>query len=274
MEDGDAKTAGEIASIASAADEGTTGGHIPGPLTTPPARTDNDVEEEEKIEEAAPPSSSLLRKDGVTFSQASLPISSERSSMLDVQHSTNENDSTTNNHDNNAFFIQRYFTDHYSLLVPSSTVKFRGSSAGSRVIENETNQMILEEHYDPTSGARTIELKRVNGASKGLNLLRGIYTIVCFLWVGIFLAFCFQILLNLVLDLAVLSGESSYQSQLKVPEAMAVVLGIVQFCFTFAEGMVIATRFVVDNWSGHFLMKNYFLASWGSVAVDWLFFGA
>jgi hypothetical protein len=180
-------------------------------------------------------------------------------------------------------------------LVPSSTVRFRGGGGGSsgerpqhqhgvHVIENEDVQFILEErntlavgHSGVPQQQRTIQIKRVRSTTKGLQLLRGLYTIICVLFVGIFLAFCIQLLLNLVLDIAVISGETNSQSsERQWWHAPPLFLALIQFCHTFAEAMVIATRFVVDAWSGHYLVKEFFPSFFGTrknlVVVDWLFF--
>jgi hypothetical protein len=119
--------------------------------------------------------------------------------------------------------VSKYFTDHPSLLVPSSTVRFHGNDKnkssssssdrqhGVHVIENEDVQFILEEKHLRGVARRTIQIKWVRSTSKGLHFLRALYTIVCVLFVGIFLAFCIQVTLNIVLDLAVISGETTLQ---------------------------------------------------------------
>ena len=116
-----------------------------------------------------------------------------------------------NSNNNNNLVLERYFVDHHSLAVPSSTVRFRGTndataskrnsiiandnnrnckppasmlaSAGSYVIENEYQQIILEEKIDIKTHQRTIQVKSVQSGNKGLQVLRGVYVIVFFLWV-------------------------------------------------------------------------------------------
>jgi hypothetical protein len=183
----------------------------------------------------------------------------------------------------------KYFQDHYSLLVPSSTVRFRCNtreafeSHGCHVIENESHQIILEErlhiHHQKGGHAvpkRTIQIKRVRSTTKGLQLLRALYTVVCTLFVGLFLAFCVQIILNLVLDLAVISGDTTVDSRTQWWHAPPLLLALIQLCVTFSEGMVIATRFVMDAWTGHYLVKEFFprlpMMRKNPVCVEWLFF--
>ncbi|KAL3920568.1 MAG: hypothetical protein SGILL_003197 [Bacillariaceae sp.] len=194
--------------------------------------------------------------------------------------------------DPNEMVTAKYFQDHYSLLVPSSSVRFRGSTKesfethGCHVIENENHQIILEERLhvsqesadgtSPASTKRTIQIKRVRSSSKGLQLLRAIYTIVCALFAGLFLAFAVQLTLNIVLDMAIISGDTNQGSTSQWWHAPPLLLALIQFCHTFAEGMVLVTRFVIDAWSGHYLVKEFFpappLMRKNLVFVDWLFF--
>ena len=191
----------------------------------------------------------------------------------------------------NQLITSSYFQDHWSLLVPSSSVRFRGNakeafeSHGCFVIENENNQIVIEERLhvtgespdgtEPPSTKRSIQIKRVRSSSKGLQLLRALYTIVCILYAGIFLAFAVQLTLNIVLDLAIISGDTT-QSEPQWWHAPPLLLALIQFCHTFAEGMVLVTRFVIDSWSGHYLVKEFFptppFMRKNLVATDWLFF--
>jgi hypothetical protein len=173
---------------------------------------------------------------------------------------------------NDKLYLEEYFRDHYSLLVPSSAVRFRSGYSGTRVIENESNQIILEETFDPETKSRIIEVKRVRSTNKGVLVLRAFYTIACALWLGIFLVVAIQVMLSLVLDLSVLSGQTSYSGNFSIFTLVGMSLGLIQLCFTFSEGMVIATRFLIDTWSGHHLVKEFFFMRKNLVFVDWTFF--
>ena len=145
-----------------------------------------------------------------------------------IMNSGNRGGVGNNNHHNNNLVLERYFVDHQSLAVPSSTVRFRGTNdakanarnsiiannhhrnktqpallapAGSYVIENEYQQIILEEKIDMKTHQRTIQVKSVQSGNKGLQVLRGVYVIVFFAWVGIFVVFCVQVMLTMVLEL-------------------------------------------------------------------------
>jgi hypothetical protein len=52
-----------------------------------------------------------------------------------------------------------------------------------------------------------------------------------------------------------------------------ILLGILVFTYAFAMCMVIATTFVYDAWTGHYLVKLFFFNNrYGNVLVDWIFF--
>jgi hypothetical protein len=113
-------------------------------------------------------------------------------------------------------YIEKYFRDHFTLPTPSSTIRFRSANSAVRVFENETSQFVLEETYNPEDKQRKIQVKRLQASTRGLQFLRGIYTTVCILWTGILFVACLQVLLILVLDLAVQTGETNLNTQLKL----------------------------------------------------------
>jgi hypothetical protein len=106
-------------------------------------------------------------------------------------------------------YLQKYFRDHFTLPAPSTTVRFRSANTAARVFENKGTQFILEETYDPINDVRKIQVKRLKNGTKGLQFLRGTYTLVSILWGGILIVFCIQVLLTLVLDLAIETGKTS-----------------------------------------------------------------
>ena len=69
------------------------------------------------------------------------------------------------------------------------------------MIENEYQQIILEEKIDTSTKARTIQVKNVRSGNKGLQVIRAVYVIMFFLWVGIFVVFCVQVTLDMILQL-------------------------------------------------------------------------
>jgi hypothetical protein len=251
-------------------------------------------EEEVKVEDNFEATAAVVEEDesdiGMTFQDIPSPPSSDVHSAPKSRRRTSVA-ATSFRVDPNQLVTAKYFQDHWSLLVPSSSVRFRGSARetfethGCHVVENENHQIILEERLHvaehlqggtaASSTKRSIQIKRVRSSNKGLQMLRAVYTIVCVLFAGIFLAFAVQLTLNIVLDMAIISGATT-QSDSEWWHAPPLFLALIQFCYTFSEGMVLATRFVIDSWSGHYLVKEFFPAPPGMrknlVFVDWLFF--
>jgi hypothetical protein len=113
--------------------------------------------------------------------------------------------------DGHDLHLARFYKDHFTLAVPSSTVRFRSKQNCARVFENKSSQFVLEETYDPETKKREITAKQMNDATTGLQVLRGIYTLVCSLFFAFFFVFCLQAILFLVLDLAIESGATVSQ---------------------------------------------------------------
>jgi len=233
------------------------------------------------------------------------------------------NDPTGNNGGNN-LVLERYFFDHHSLTVPSSTVRFRGSAttaansaaanaaasnrnsmnsmattasgasgtrppkphtslapAGSYVIENEYQQIILEEKINTSTKARTIQVKNVRSGNKGLQVLRAVYVIVFFLWVGLFVVFCVQVSLDMVLKLpmVLLTDDGNTMTENTMADNVSaffrlvgVFIALITFVIAFAEGMVIATNMVTDSWNGRRLYKSLLLGRNSLIFLDWFVF--
>ena len=57
-----------------------------------------------------------------------------------------------------------------------------------------------------------------------------------------------------------------------VGNTIGVILAIIVFVLAFAEALVISGGYVLDVWSGHFLVKKFVFNQLSSVAVDWIFF--
>ena len=86
--------------------------------------------------------------------------------------------------------------DHFSLLMPSSTVQFESNSSGARVFELEDGQIVLEENKK-----NEIIAKQMEDKTTGATLLRLTYTVVTAFWTGFLFVFSLQVLLFLTLDL-------------------------------------------------------------------------
>ncbi len=111
-------------------------------------------------------------------------------------------------------YLEEYFRDHFTLSTPSSLVRFRSTNTAARVFENRTSQFIMEERIDPLSLRRRIYVKQLSDGTTGLQFLRGIYTVMCVFWTGIFFVFCLQILLVMVLEMTIQVGTTEIHPKL------------------------------------------------------------
>jgi hypothetical protein len=103
------------------------------------------------------------------------------------------------------------FHDHFTLLIPSSTVRYREGHSAARIIESPDCQFVLEETYNAKKEKHSVSIRRIQDASEGVRFLRLSYAIVTAFWTGFFFIFCLQILLFLFLDLAIQAGATSKQ---------------------------------------------------------------
>jgi hypothetical protein len=103
------------------------------------------------------------------------------------------------------------FVDHFTLLIPSSTIRYRDGRAAARVLEANDAQFVLEETYHKKKDHHTVSIRRIHDTSEGVRFLRTSYLIVTAFWTGFLFVFCLQILLFLFLDLAIQAGATSKQ---------------------------------------------------------------
>jgi hypothetical protein len=162
--------------------------------------------------------------------------------------------------------------DHFTLATPSSTIRFRNRNNAARVYENKQTQMVMEETYNPETDQSEITVRRLNDSTQSLQFLRATYSIVCALWTGFFFVFCLQVLLFMVLDLAIVSGATDINADIHYGQCIGVTIAIIVFVFGFADALTIAGHYIVDTWSGHFLVKQFLFTRLSEVAVDWIFF--
>lgn len=104
-----------------------------------------------------------------------------------------------------------HFKDHFTLLIPTSTIRYRDGHSAARVIEAPDSQFVLEETYNTEESRHTVSIRRIHDTSEGVRFLRLSYAIVTAFWTGFFFVFCLQVLLFLFLDLAVQMGVTSKQ---------------------------------------------------------------
>jgi hypothetical protein len=162
--------------------------------------------------------------------------------------------------------------DHFTLPTPSSTVRLRNRRNAARVYENKQTQMVMEETYDPETEQSEITVRRLNHSTQSLQFLRATYSIVCALWTGFLFVFCLQVLLFMVLDLAIVSGATEINADINYGQCIGVTIAIIVFIYGFSDALTIAGHYIMDTWSGHFLVKQFIFTSFSEVAVDWIFF--
>jgi hypothetical protein len=104
------------------------------------------------------------------------------------------------------------FHDHFTLLIPSSTIRYRDGRAAARVLEANDAQFVLEETYDKKHDRHSVSIRRIHDTSEGVRVLRTSYLIVTAFWTGFLFVFCLQILLFLFLDLAIQAGATTKQA--------------------------------------------------------------
>jgi ABC-type multidrug transport system fused ATPase/permease subunit len=117
-------------------------------------------------------------------------------------------------------------------------------------------------------------VKHLVDGTSGLMFLRASYTMVTALLCGFLFVFYLNLLLFMVLDLAIASGQAnaSETQSFSGPLSAGIILALIMLTDGFAKALVIAGHFVYDTWSGHMLVKRFFFTSISDVIVDWIFF--
>jgi hypothetical protein len=59
------------------------------------------------------------------------------------------------------------FHDHFTMLIPSSTVRYRDGHSAARIIESPDCQFVLEETYNSRKEKHTVTIRRIQDASEG-----------------------------------------------------------------------------------------------------------
>eukprot|EP00529_Nitzschia_sp_RCC80_P005593 CAMPEP_0113486244 /NCGR_PEP_ID=MMETSP0014_2-20120614/24896_1 /TAXON_ID=2857 /ORGANISM="Nitzschia sp." /LENGTH=992 /DNA_ID=CAMNT_0000379909 /DNA_START=67 /DNA_END=3042 /DNA_ORIENTATION=- /assembly_acc=CAM_ASM_000159 len=168
--------------------------------------------------------------------------------------------------------VESTVQDHFTLPISSNIVRFRKKQNAARIFEENDYQVVLEETRDDETGKHSISVKRMANSTAGTSILRLAYTVVCALWTGFLFVVCLSVLLFLVLDLGVETGATSLNATPNVGNTIGVILAIIVFVLAFAEALVISGGYVLDVWSGHFLVKKFVFNQLSNVAVDWIFF--
>mmetsp|Transcript_62219 Transcript_62219/g.184011 ORF Transcript_62219/g.184011 Transcript_62219/m.184011 type:complete len:566 (-) Transcript_62219:1701-3398(-) len=159
-----------------------------------------------------------------------------------------------------------HIVDHFTLQKPSSVVRFRG--ADCRVYGDAGSQMLLEEEKCE-DGPNRISVKERRGSGYGLNMLRGLYTLVALFMGGWVFIFGLELLLFVFIDLATEFGATHTMERNDLA-FVGVLLSVPIFVYSFGLVMTIVGRFVADTWAGHPFLRTF--GSWTSVITEWVMF--
>jgi len=163
------------------------------------------------------------------------------------------------------------FRDHFTLQIPTSTVRYRNNRAAARILETTDAQFVLEETYNEETNDHKVEIRRIHNTTEGVRFLRIGYALVTAFWTGFLFVFCLQVILFLILDLAIESGATS-KGEAHWGNALGVILALPSFVHGCASAMVIAGSYIQDTIQGHYLIRNFAFRNVSPVIVEWIFF--
>ena len=144
------------------------------------------------------------------------------------------------------------YESDYSLRIPISTVRFRGSHL--HVIDTDHDQIILkqqESHNDKQNKATLV--KRLSPTTYAQRALRIGYSLITIIFVGFLFVFCCQVLLFLGIALPVNADEAW-----KIPSLhlVSTLLSIPVFLYGLTSLMTMGCAFVIDAHRGGALFRS------------------
>ena len=157
---------------------------------------------------------------------------------------------------------QLEFIDHFSLISPSSKIRYRitNSDQEAKMVEshciNIGNSQYLLERISSEGEKEQLTIKRASEASEHLTALRAFYSLVSLFWSGFLAVFGTMVLLFLILDFTVYTGETSLDG-FNASALFGTILTVPLFIFGFAEALAIAGYFISDTFYGHRLMRSF-----------------
>jgi hypothetical protein len=160
--------------------------------------------------------------------------------------------------------------DHFTLSVPTTTIRYRRSNNAARIIEDSDKQYILEE-ADNKDGSHGISIRKINDSSEGVRFLRATYALATAFWTGFLFVFCIQIILFVFLDMAIQCGITS-DDNTHLLSGIGVMLSVFPFIYGLSSAMVIAGVYVMDTARGHPLTRNFTFKRLKDTTVDWVYF--
>ena len=144
------------------------------------------------------------------------------------------------------------YESDYSLRIPISNVRFRGSNL--HVIDTDHDQIIIKEQvsHDDKHNKKTL-VKRLSPTTYAQRSLRIGYTLVTIIFVGFLFVFCCQVLLFLGINLPVNSDQAW-----KIPplHVVSTLLSIPILLYGFSSLMTMGCAFVIDANRGGALFRS------------------
>lgn len=144
------------------------------------------------------------------------------------------------------------YESDYSLRIPISSVRFRGSHL--HVIDTDHDQIILKQHenHDDKQNKPTL-VKRLSPTTYAQRALRIGYSLITIIFVGFLFVFCCQVLLFLGIALPVNADEAW-----KIPSLhlVSTLLSIPVFLYGLTSLMTMGCAFVIDAHRGGALFRS------------------
>lgn len=141
--------------------------------------------------------------------------------------------------------------DHFTLMNPTTTIRYRRATNAARIIEDADKQYILEEadrpvdfHHPDRGHVHEVTIRQLNDAFEGVRFLRTTYLLATAFWTGFLFIFCVQILLFVFLDLAIQFGVSGDKDPSYLA-GLGVVLSIPEFVHGLTSALVIAGVYIM-----------------------------
>lgn len=144
------------------------------------------------------------------------------------------------------------YESDYSLRIPISNVRFRGSQL--HVIDTDYDQIILKQQVgSDKSHNKTSFVKRISPMTYAQRCLRIGYSLITIIFVGFLFVFCCQVLLFLGIALPI-NADQAWQ----IPQVALVstLLSIPVLMYGLTSLMTMGCAFVVDAHRGGALFRS------------------
>ncbi len=144
------------------------------------------------------------------------------------------------------------YESDYSLRIPISNVRFRGSQL--HVIDTDYDQIILKQQVgNDKSHKNTSFVKRISPITYAQRCLRTGYSLITIIFVGFLFVFCCQVLLFLGIALPINSDQAWQIPQVAL---VSTLLSIPVLLYGLTSLMTMGCAFVVDAHRGGALFRS------------------